>query len=403
MPRISVAEHERRLDSLRTKLVEQEIDLFLVSSRDNIYYLTGIVCEPLERPMFLTVRREGTPVFLVPVLERDHIEKSAGGIHVETYLEYPAPQGQGWSDKLRKMLEGTTRVGIEPSLRVEIADELSEHSLRGTPLAEELRIVKSPAEVEIIRRAAGYADLGVSRLLAASYRGSTVAEGFAETRTVTKRIIREADDFNPMLTKALMGAWAAPRSARPHSIPKLEDRLDTGPHVALVLTAVDGYSAECERTYFTGRPSTEMQGVFASMMEARRIAMERIRPGASCSEVDTVAREFLEKEVRDGRILHRTGHGIGIAYHAEAPWLAEGCGDVLAPGMVVSVEPGVYLAGIGGFRHSDTVVVTEDGSQCLTRSPTGIDELTITALKPLTRIKGRVVRRSLRVTPKPAC
>jgi len=90
-----------------------------------------------------------------------------------------------------------------------------------------------------------------------------------------------------------MGTWAAPRSAEPHSIPKLEDSLSEGPHVALVLVTADGYSAECERTYFTERPSTEMRSFFAYMMEARRIAMERIRPGMSGADVDTEVRHFL--------------------------------------------------------------------------------------------------------------
>jgi len=395
-------EHQRRLDNLRSKVAEQELDLFLVSSRDSIYYLSGIVCEPLERPMLLLVWRKASPAFLIPRLERDHIAESSDRGRVETYWEYPAPPGHGWNDKLHGVLDGATRIGIEPSLRVEIADELSEHSPRKTPLVEELRVVKSPAEVEMIRRAAGYADLGIHRLLAVSYHNSSVAEGFVETRTVMKRIIHESDDFNPVLTKILMGTWAAPRSAKPHSIPKLEDRLDTGPHVALVLVTVDGYSAECERTYFTAPPSTEARSVFASMIEARRIAMGKMRPGVSCSEVDTVVKEFLEKEGYGDKLLHRTGHGIGIAYHAEAPWLAEGCDDVLAAGMVVSVEPGIYLPRVGGFRHSDTVVVTDDGNRCLTGSATAIDELTVTAWKPWTRLKGRLIRRSLRVKPKPA-
>ncbi len=395
MPRISNAAYQRRLDNLRAKVAEHELDLFLVSSRDSIYYLTGIVCEPLERPMFLLVRRKGSPVFLVPTLESDHIEESEGGGRVEAYLEYPAPPGHGWSDKLHGMLDGATRIGIEPSLRVEIADELSEHSPRTTPLVAELRMVKSRVEVEMIRRAAGYADLGIRRLLASSYHGSCVAEGFVETRTVMKRIIRESDKFNPLLTKVLMGTWAAPRSAKPHSIPELEDRLLEGPHVGMVLTTVDGYAAECERTYFTVRPPTEMQSVFASMIEARRIAMEKIRPGVSCWEVDTIVKEFLEKEGHGDRLLHRTGHGIGIAYHAEAPWLAEGCDDVLAPGMVISVEPGIYLPGVGGFRHSDTVLVTDSGNECLTESPTDIEALTITTRKPLARLKRVYLSRSL--------
>lgn len=79
MPRISNADHQRRWDNLQAKVAEHELDLFLVSSRDSVYYLTGIVCEPLERPMFLLVRRKGAPVFLVPTLERDHLIESSGG------------------------------------------------------------------------------------------------------------------------------------------------------------------------------------------------------------------------------------------------------------------------------------------------------------------------------------
>ena len=395
---MSHAELQRRWYNLQTKVAEDGLDALLVSARESIYYLTGVVCEPLERPLFLLVRRDGPPALLVPALERDHIRSAANVGHVEVYREHPAPAGQGWGDKLHQMLNGATEIGIEPSLRVEIADELSAVSPRTKPLVEELRVVKSPAEIEMIRRAACYADLGVQRLLASSYYGSSVAEGFIETQTVTKRIIRESQDFNPLLSKVVMGTWAAPRSAQPHSIPKLHDRLWGGPHIALVLTTVDGYSAECERTYFTSRPAREVRQAFDAMMEARQIAFDMVRPGVACAEVDAAANEFLGKEGYGDKLLHRTGHGLGIAYHAEAPWLAEGSHEVLAAGMVLSIEPGVYFPGIGGVRHSDTVLVTGSGGEFLTRCPTDLEQLTITGWKPLARIKGALLGRSLRLS-----
>jgi Xaa-Pro dipeptidase len=397
MPRMSHAEPKRRWGNLQTKVAENGLDAFLVSARESIYYLTGIVCEPLERPLFLLVRRDGPPALLVPALERDHIRSAANVGRVEVYREHPAPAGQGWDDKLHKMLDGATEIGIEPSLRVEIADELSAIPPRTKPLVEELRVVKSPAEIEMIRRAARYADLGVRRLLASSYYGSSVAEGFVETRSVTKRIIGESQDFNPLLTKVLMGTWAAPGSAQPHSIPKLHDRLRGGPHVALVLTTVDGYSAECERTYFTSRPTPEIRQAFDAVMQARRIAFDMVRPGVPCAEIDAAVNEFLRRGGYGDNLLHRTGHGLGIAYHAEAPWLAEGSPDVLAAGMVLSIEPGVYFPGVGGVRHSDTVLVTGSGGEYLTRYPRDLDQLTITGWKPLARIRGALLRRSLRL------
>ena len=395
MSKITIAEHRHRVAELQAKVAEHGYDVFLVSSRENIFYLTGVVCHPLERPLFVLIRRDGSPCFLLPALEAEHIRKTAGNDHVECYWEYPAPLGQGWADRLREMLGGATKIAVEPSLRAEISDGLSDLSLRPTPLIEQLRVVKSPAEVEIIRRAASCAELGIKRLLAASYYGSWVVEGFVETRTVMKRIIRESDDFNPLLTKVLMGTWAAPRSALPHSIPKLDDPLLEGPHVALALTTLEGYAAECERTYFTARPGQEVRRAFDAMLEARRIALGMVRPGVPCGDIDAAVKEFLAKEEFADKRLHRTGHGIGIAYHAEAPWLAEGSDEVLAAGMVASVEPGIYLPGIGGLRHSDTVLVTEGGYESLTQHSIELEELTITSWKPLARLKGMLVRRSL--------
>jgi Xaa-Pro dipeptidase len=292
MPGQPSAEFARRWGDLQTKVAGNGLDVLLVSAKENVYYLTGIVSEPLERPLFLLVRPQGPPALLVPALERDHLRSAAEVGRVETYREYPAPVGQGWAEKLHEMLQGAREIGIEPSLRREIADELQTLSPQTRPLVEELRVVKSPAEIELIRRAARYADLGVRHLLASSYYGSGVAEGFVATRTVTKRIIRESPDFNPLLTQVTMGTWAAPRSAQPHSIPRLHDRLWCGPHVALVLTKVDGYSAECERTYFTSRPSPEVSEAFDAVMEARQIAGEMIRPGAACGEIDATVNEF---------------------------------------------------------------------------------------------------------------
>ena len=386
------AEHRQRVAKLQAGVMERALDVFVVSSRESIFYLTGVVCHPLERPLFVFIWPDGPPRFLVPFLEVEHIGRTIDRDLVESYWEYPAPPGQGWAERVRELLGGAARIGIEPSLRMEISDQLAELSPQSIPLIEQLRVVKSAAEIEAIRRAAKYADLAVRRLLAASYRGSWVLEGYAETREVTKRIIRESERFNPLLTKVLMGTWAAPRSAIPHSIPELDDRLLEGPHVALALTSVDGYAAECERTYFTVRPDENTREAFHAMTEARRIAFKMVRPSVACGDIDVTVKEFLAKEGYADNRLHRTGHGLGLAYHAEAPWLAEGTDEVLATGMVVSIEPGIYLKNTGALRHSDTVLVTESGYETLTQHCTELHKLTITAWKPFARLKGKLVR-----------
>lgn len=398
MLRIPPEEYRHRLNALRASIRQAGLDLYIVSAFDSIYYLTGAGFEPLERPFFLLVRPEQVPVLLVPKLDHEHMKKAhtINGENIHTYWDYPAPVGRGWPDRLQEHIGNVRQVGIEPTLPQDIAHQLRAYSLRVEPLVERLRLVKSEAEIKMIRRAAHYADFGVERLLAASYFGATVAEGFAETRAVTSRIIREVDGWEPLTTKVVMATWAAPRSAMPHSVPDIADELREGPHVALVLTRVNGYAAESERTYFTAEPSAEVRKAFVAMMEARRIAFSMIRPGVRCGELDAAVNEYLRNEGYTGedQRLHRTGHGLGLGNH-EAPWIAEGSQDRLAENMVISIEPGIYLRGVGGIRHSDAVLVTKDGFERLTRFPIELSALVIRSWKPLARFKGRLVRQAL--------
>ncbi len=400
-PRISHEEYRQRLRALQQKLKERDLDTFIVSSFESIFYLTGAGFEPLERPFFLLVKAEGPPVLLVPKLDQEHMKKACGieNDNIITYREYPAPAASAWPSRLKEILPERGQIGLEPTVRREITDQLRDFSLRTEPLIEQLRLVKSPTEVEMIKRAARYADFGIRRLLSASYFRATVAEGYAQTRAVSAKIIREVENWDALTTKVLMATWAAPRSAMPHSVPQLDDQLKAGPHVALVLTRVNGYAAESERAFFTTPPSREARAAFAAMTESRRLAFDMIKPGLSCSELDSAVNAFLTEEGYAGedQRLHRTGHGIGLGTH-EAPWLAEGSDDRLAKNMVISIEPGIYLPGLGGVRHSDTVLVTKDGYEQLTGFPTELERLVIRGWKPVAQLKGWLLRRSLRLT-----
>ena len=123
-----------------------------------------------------------------------------------------------------------------------------------------------------------------------------------------------------------------------------------------------------------------------------------IRPGVACGELDAATNDFLRAEGYAGeeRRLHRTGHGIGLGNH-EAPWVAEGSTDVLAENMVISVEPGIYIKGEGGYRHSDTVLVTRAGCECLTRYPSDIGSLTTGRTEACDTGQGRLAPTSPRV------
>tara|TARA_R100000005_G_scaffold96723_2_gene86758 strand:+ start:19515 stop:20720 length:1206 start_codon:yes stop_codon:yes gene_type:complete len=401
MPKIQPSEFAARLGSLQRIIAREGLDIFIVSCKDSIYYLTGAGYEPLERPFFMIVKPNGAPVLIAPMLDKAHMGKGANitAENTVSYWEYPAPSGRGWPEILRQQVERYTAIGVEPGLTMEVHEEIRTLKPKTAPLIEEMRLIKSSAEIAMIRRASYYADRAMSRMLNAAYYGSLAVEGFAETSKVTREMIRDVPDYDPVNSSVLMAPWAAPRSAQPHSIPAFSDPLKEGPHVALVLTRVNGYSAEVERTFFTAAPDSWSVAAFKAMQEARRRMFGMIRPGQSCHDIDASVNRFLAEEGFSGDEvrLHRTGHGFGLGAH-EAPWIAEGSAHVLAKNMVISNEPGIYRSGVGGVRHSDTVLVTDDGYECLTRSPDSLDALTF-ASKPgfAKKFRSRLVRKALNI------
>jgi len=392
---IAAKEYQERVSRLQQSVAEAGLDLFIVSAEESIQYLTGVSYTPLERPFFILFRPQGQPELLVPMLERDHLAEAASVRQVTTYWDYPSLSGEGWGDRLLELIGSRGAIGIEPSLPAEVGLVLADRQPAVLPLVEQLRLVKSPAEIELLRHAARYADLGVEQALSAAYRGASLLELFGQGRSVQTRMIQEVG-YDALLSSVLVGAWPAPGSAKPHDLPSLGARLGEGPHIALALIRVHGYRAECERTSFTVPPNSEARSAFAAMMEARQRAFALARPGVHCAELDAAANGFLREEGYGTNLMHRTGHGFGLSTH-EGPWVAEGSQDVLAAGMLISVEPGVYLPGVGGVRHSDTVLITEDGYECLTRHPTDLESLTIGGAKLRQRFVGALTRRVARV------
>ena len=390
-------EFARRRAAVQQALHAKGVRRLVLTSTEAIYYLTGATYEPLERPVFLIVDAVQPDYrLLVPMLERTHLEKAWGvrpaGIH--TYREFPAPTGEAWADRILPLLEGRSFL-FEPGIPFEVADLFARSRGKVADVLGPIRLVKSPFEIELIRRAAKYADWGLRKLLEASYHGATVAEVYAAASSWQRKVIREVPDFDALATKSIFAPWPAPLSAEPHSVPPLRMKLEGGPHVALALTRINGYAAECERTFFTAPPTPEERGRFELMQAARQLAMGLARPGASCHDIDAAVNRFLaEKGWTASLRLHRTGHGFGLGNH-EPPWIAEGSTDVLAANMVISIEPGLYQTGVGGYRHSDTFLVTDDGVQRLTTAPDSLEALTLRRRSFRHRVRAAFVRRAL--------
>lgn len=391
------AEFQRRHDRLVAAMEERGVGQLVLTSTESIFYLTGATAEPLERPFFLVVDVERVRRFLVvPRLEQEHLRKGWGpGAQQEVlaYAEFPAPAGQGWKDALMPLLR--PGFAFEPSTPHERAAVLAASGGHSLELLEPLRMVKSDFEVERIERAAYYAMWGVEQILRSAYEGATVIEGYMTTTSLRRKVIQEEPHFDALATEVLAAPWPAPLSSEPHSVPGATMKLEGGPHVALVLTRVNGYAAECERTFFTARPTAEQKRLFGLMLEARRIAFGLVRPGVHAADVDAAVNEFLAREgfADPAQRLHRTGHGFGLGNH-EPPWVAVGSEHRLERNMLISIEPGIYVPGVGGYRHSDTVLVTDSGYRVLTgRVPTDIESLTFGKPGIAQRVRASVIKR----------
>jgi Xaa-Pro dipeptidase len=137
-----------------------------------------------------------------------------------------------------------------------------------------------------------------------------------------------------------------------------------------------GYNAELERAMIIGAPSDEVRRHFAHMRAAQQVAFDTLRPGVTCADVDRAVLSYFENNGILDTWSQHTGHAIGLRNH-EAPFLDVGDHTAVEPGMVFTIEPGVYVDGLGGFRHSDTVVVRPDGIEILTEYPSEIDALVL--------------------------
>jgi len=367
-----------RLDKVRILMREQDLDYYVAFDPVNIYYLTSFANNVHERPFILVIGRQGPPKMVAPLLETTHVKTRARcELEYVTYYEFPAPRGQNWHECYPRLIEEGARVGIEPSLPVAIAQKTPGRTVV-TDIIEEVRIVKSDYEIARNVHACEIVNLGHEKLLEICRPGVPEAAIYAAvSQVMMARILADIPEANFIVSRTLGAVLPPSLSHDPHLVPTIDTPMvEGGPHVSIAYAQVDGYGVELERTFFLGAVPEAAREPFDAMLEARMLAYELSRPGASMSEIDRAVRQVIFDRGYGDRILHRTGHGLGITGH-EAPYLAEGYDRELAAGMLISIEPGIYIPGLGGFRHSDSVLVTDEGCVKMTQAPETLEEVTI--------------------------
>lgn len=367
-----------RLEKVRKLMKEQDLDYYISFNPVNIYYLTNFAFYVHERPFILIIEKEGLPKMLIPRLEKGHFEsRSLCELEFVIYYEFPARTGDNWYDYYQKQISSNTKVGIESGLPIGIANK-TPGEIVISDIIDEVRIIKTDYEIGRIYHACRVVNKGHKVLLKKCRPKVLEFALYKEiTDAMTSKIVQDIPNANFRATETTGAVWPPSISHDPHLIPHIFAPMEEGgPHVSIVSAQVDGYGVEIERSFFLGHVPEKTIEPFKTMLEARDLAYSMLKPGKLMSDVDKAVRTFIAEKGYGDNIIHRTGHGLGITGH-EAPFLAEGYDRLLEKNMVISVEPGIYIRGLGGFRHSDTVLITEVGYQKLTKAPETLEELTI--------------------------
>lgn len=267
------------------------------------------------------------------------------------------------------------RVGIEAETvsvarRDRLAGTLTRAELVPTiGVVERLRVVKDSEELDLIREAARISDLALSRLIDEGFAGRTEAQVAWALEGWMRAAGADGASFEIIVA-------GGPHGALPHAVPRPEV-IGTDTLVVVDMGArYAGYASDCTRTLATGTLSPRLEETYTVCYEAHRAALAACRAGVPTGDLDAVARGVIADAGLGEYFGHGLGHGVGLEIH-ERPWLRQGAEEVLATGMVVTIEPGIYREGVGGVRIEDLVIVTDDGCEVLTRVPT--DLITTTA------------------------
>ncbi|RLE33790.1 aminopeptidase P family protein [Candidatus Acetothermia bacterium] len=393
--RLSKDEFVRRRGRLAKELAEADLDALCLFSPTQVFYLTCFSFIATERPIGLIyVPDADRATLFVPLLEREHAEE-AYVEDVQTYPEYPDETHpmELFSRLLRDLKPGAKRVGVDADgypggygYRGPALSELVDCEIvPAKGLIEGMMRIKSEEEIALIRESCRWG--GLAHRLLQGYTEPGLNETEISIRASHEASARMIEALGPEYRPVRGGAFPAhagfrgqigARSAVPHAMTanavlKEGDVLVTG-----AAAEVGGYLSELERTMILGGPTDEQARLFDLMVGAQDLAFSEIRPGRRCSDVDRAVRRYYEENGIVEYWRHHTGHSIGYGMH-EAPFLDVGDETVIEPGMVLTVEPGVYVPGFAGFRHSDTILVTDDGIELLTDYPRDLEGLIIEA------------------------
>ncbi len=366
-----------RIGRLAATLDAAQCDLLVVTNLRNVRYLTGF----RGSAGVLVVSTEGSAVLCTDArYETQAPADLAAGGAIGVRIAITSETGstvrsakEAFLDAVRAttVRSGVPRVALEAA-SVSWADQrryaewLAELSVDAVVVAtdalvERLRLVKDAGEVARISLAAAIADEAFATVRRQLLDRPTEAEFGFELDLAMRRLGAAERSFETIVA-------SGPNSASPHARPGSR-RVEAGDLVVVDFGAmVDGYRSDMTRTVMVGEPSVVQRRLLDVVTAAQAAGAAAIGPGVACKDIDAACRDVIAAAGWAPRFVHGTGHGVGLDIH-EAPWVNARSAATLAPGHVITVEPGVYLPEVGGVRVEDTLLVTESGARPLTRAP----------------------------------
>jgi len=350
-----VSTYRNRQDRIRSWLEQAAVDAIMVSSPANVRYLSGFsgdghlvltaeagaICSDSR----FQIEAEQTGGLSVAISPNGHIEAATEFLHSEEAGSLAFEEHVATYSQFKKLEETFGTDSLEPV----------------TGVVEEQRIVKDADEISAIRKAAEIVDTTLTELLSELEPGPTEKEIAIE---LDHRILVNGADAIAFPTIAASG----PSAACPHARPT-DRQLTAGDILKIdVGCRLEGYCSDITRTTFLGEPSEKFSEIYNVVLDAQQAALEQVAAGVTCAQLDKIARDVVQGAGFGEYFTHGLGHGVGLEVH-EAPRVSARSDQVLAAGMVITVEPGIYIEGWGGVRIEDLVVVTEGGCETLSNTP----------------------------------
>jgi Xaa-Pro dipeptidase len=371
---------------IRARMAETGVDLLLLDSNDDVIYTTGFSHYTTERPVVFAITQERAWL-LLPRLEETHASHQTIAAEPVIYFEFPGVDRP--FDVLARALPKQTGTvahsyGIAFGRVAQIQNAFPNATVKPSSIVQQMRLRKYPEEIALHREAARISDAmvesGVALIAGAMRRGGELPSEIEIESHVSRHAMRimfeEHQDL--MLVQGLASGlvYSGVRSSFPHGMPT-GNPVKRGESIILSLGCrVGGRAAESERTFFIGEPTKEQMGHYAVAFEAQRIGTAALIAGNTCASSDNLAQAYIDKQGMKDNAFHRVGHGMGIMFH-EPPWIEAGDQTILEPGMIASSEPSITIPDFAGYRIADTVLVTANGPDSLTKYPRRIEEIVI--------------------------